>query len=230
MIGQPGGLTLWGFLVVLLIAGIVIGIIVLLYYKAKSRKANVVNTQGKLLCEFCSPEGAYEEVCDVYKGLIKKIQDKSRATFTVENFIKAPKKADQSIDVYFVLQDHCFPILYPAGKPRDEQVMIMKTHYLVNDPIPKITYKPEYWTEERYKTASSAIMKLALNEKSLQVLTSFMSGVFGNITEMLKSVSKIPLIFYIVLLNTLILAYVAYTTTTGKTIDTNILKFLTGFK
>ncbi len=222
------GLQPIAFVGILALVAFIAAIIIYLWYKQKKRQSNLINTRGKILCEFCSPEGAYSEVCDVFKGQLKKIQSKSRGTFTVDRFINAPKKADQSIDVYYVLQDHCFPYRWPDGKPPDEQVVLMKSHYLVNDPIPKITYKPEEWDAERYEHVTAAIAKYAQDEKVLQVLVSELAGVWKQIEQFVELLKRIPMMFMIQLGQTLILLLIAYFAFKANSNSGSIVNFLKG--
>jgi len=223
------GLYPLAFFAILLIVGLVAAVIIYLYLNQRKRQENLDAIKGKLLCEFCSPNGAYTELCEEFKGQLKKVESKSRATFTVDRFINAPKsKGDQSIDVYYVLQDHCFPFRWPEGKPSSQQVIVMKTHYLVNDPIPKITYRPQDWSPEIYDRTTSAIAKYAQDEKTLQVLVSELAGVWKRIEDFvsyLKSIPMMRILLVIIILLELANAYMNYKGMSGTG---SIISFLKG--
>jgi len=187
------GLYPIAFIGLVLLIGIIGVIIYVLYSNAKARKQNVEESKGKLLCEFCSPEGSYEELCQVYKGQIKKVEASSRGTFLVNRFVKDPRQTNKSVDVYFVLQDHCFPHLYPQGKPREQQILVMKTHFLVNDPIPKISYNPEKWSKDVYDRVTSTLGKYAQDEKTMEVIMAWVSGVKEELENLIGYLKRVPL-------------------------------------
>ena len=220
------GFTIPGFFGILLVVGLVATIIIYLWLDKRKKQQNIQATRGMLLCEFCSPEGTYNVLCEVFKGQIKKIEDKSRATFTIDKFVKAPKKGDQSIDVYYVLQDHCFPCRWPEGKPTSQQVTVMKTHYLVNDPIPKITYQPSEWNSGRYERTTSALAKYAQDEKNMQVLVSEIAGVWKRIEDFVGYLTKIPTMFIINLALVLICLVSAFLAYKAMSNTGNIMTFL----
>lgn len=150
---------------------------------------------GKMLCEWASPEGIKEELCDVWKGMIRKAESASRGTFASDRWVKAPKGYEQFADIYLVLQDHCFPVRYPTGKPYSQQTVVMKTHYLIGDPIPKITYNPSEWDIDRYSRTTTAIMKYAFDEKTMHVIISAIADITGKIQALLNYLKLIPIMF-----------------------------------
>lgn len=216
------------FFAILAVIGLIVAIIIYLWWNQKKQEQHSKFARGKLLCEFCSPAGAYEEMCEEFKGQIKKVQEKSRGTFTVDRFVNAPKKGDQSIDIYYVLQDHCFPFRWPQGKPYRQQITVMKTHYLVNDPIPKITYRPQDWSAEAYDRTTSAIAKYAQDEKVLQVLVSELAGVWKNIEEFVGYLKKVPMMFIIQIATAFICLAAAYFSFKGSANSGSVVNFLKG--
>lgn len=150
----------------------------------------------KLLCEFCSPEGITQQLCEVFKGQVKKEEAGSRATFNINKFVKPKNQPmETSIDTYFVLQDHCFPCQWPEGKPPSQQVTVMKTHYLINDPMPKITGSMD-WNTEKYDRTTSALAKYAQDEKSMQVLVTEVTGTWKQIEQFVEYLKKVPFVLY----------------------------------
>ncbi len=156
--------------------GIVVGIVLVvliifrLWYSQKQRTLHSQEAHGRILCEFCSPGGSFTELCDEWKGMVRKVESANRGTFTSDRWIKSPKGFEQFTDIYIILQDHCYPVRWPEGKPYSQQITVMKTHYLIGDPIPKITYNPDKWNAEVYDRTTTAIMKYAFDEKAYQGL------------------------------------------------------------
>jgi len=195
-------LALLGIIAAVVVVASIIGF---LWYKRKSHITSLTETHGKLLCEFCSPEGINSVLCEVWKGQVKKIEDKSRGTFLVSRFIKSKDiGGEHSIDLYWVLHDHCFPYRYPEGKPYEEQTVVMKTHYLVNDPMPKITYRPDRWNPDKYDRTTAALGKYAQDEKNMQVLVSWLGGMQERIEAFVNYLKRVPLILLGVGINILI--------------------------
>lgn len=184
-------LAFWG---IVALAVAILVVFYILWRKGKRHTVVLEKVKGKLLCEFCSPEGAYTVLCDVWKGAVKKIEDKSRGTFLISKFVKAKEiPGEHSVDLYWVIQDHCFPYRYPEGRPYEEQTVVMKTHYVVNDQMPKITCNPA-WTQDLYYKTSAALGKLALDEKNMQMLVSELGGVWAKAEEFLNYLKRVPLI------------------------------------
>lgn len=218
------------FFAIVIIVPSIAAIILWLWYNQKQRSSHTAQARGKLLCEFCSPEGAYSVLCDVWKGQVKKIESSSRASFTVDRMVKAPKGHDQSIDVYYVLQDHCFPVRWPEGKPATQQIIVMKTHYLVNDPVPKITYNPDKWNPEVYDRTTSALAKYAQDEKNMQILVSELGGIWRKVEEFINYLRRVPLILIIELVLALLIIITIFFAYRASANSAAIINFLTGGK
>lgn len=184
---------------------LVLGIILFLWYNQRQKRIHEEKAKGKLLCEFCSTEGAFAILCDVWKGMVRKVEHANRGTFTSDRWVKAPKGVDQFTDIYLVLQDHSYPVRWPEGKPWAQQITVMKTHYLVGDPIPKITYNPDKWSKEVYERTTTAIMKYAFDERTMQVITNAMGDVEGRIDKFLDYLKRVPLILVIELVLALLI-------------------------
>ncbi len=181
--------------------GILVGVLLVLYIlftfwrNRRAQKRHAAQARGMLLCEFCSTEGAFTELCKVWKGMIRKIETSDRGTFTSNRWINAPKGFEQFTDIYLVLPDHCYPVRWPEGKPDSQQITVMKTHFLIGDPIPKIAYNPSEWDKERYERTTTAIMKYAFDEKTMQVITSAIGDIEGRIQKLINYLKVVPLLF-----------------------------------
>ena len=219
------GLYPTAFLAIL--AGVLlVGLIILwFWYNARQRKKHQEMARGKLLCEFCSPEGAFTELCDVWKGMVKKFETQ-RGTFVSDRYIKAPKGYEEFADIYLVLQDHCYPVRWPEGKPFTQQITVMKTHFLIGDPIPKITYNPDKWDTERYTRTTAAIMKYAQDERTMQVAITAIGDIerrLQNLVNYLKTIPRLQLILLI--LGLLILGNILVTCQNKSAIN-SIVEFM----
>jgi len=174
--------------------GLVLGLILWLFLARRARQKHAKESGGKLLCEFCSPEGAFQQLCDVWKGMVRKMESSSRGMFSSDRWVKAPEGYEEFTDIYLVLQDHCYPVRWPEGESWDRQIIVMKTHYLIGDPIPKITYNPDKWSATVYERVTTAIMKYAFDEKTMQVITSALGDIEGRIQKLINYLKMQPLI------------------------------------
>jgi hypothetical protein len=184
---------LWGFLLILFAIGIVLSIIIWLWNNQRQRRIHSQQAGSKLLCRFYSPEGSWPELCTVYKGMVRKMEHATRGTFTSDRWVEAPKGYEQFTDIYLVLQDHCYPVRWPEGKPFSQQIIVMETSYLIGDPIPKITYNPDKWSASVYDRVTTAIMKYAFDEKTMQVITSALGDIEGRIQKLINYLKMVPL-------------------------------------
>lgn len=180
--------------------GILVGVLLVTYIiwtlwrNDKARQKYTIEAGSKLLCEFCSPEGSFEELCDVWKGMVRKMEHATRGSFSSDRWVKAPKGYEQFTDIYLVLQDHCYPVRWPSGEKGKRQIIVMKTHYLIGDPIPKITYNPDKWSANVYDRVTTAIMKYAFDEKTMQVITSAIGDIEGRIQKLINYLKLMPMI------------------------------------
>ena len=168
-------------------------IILRLFLNQRQRRKHEEEARGKLLCEFCSPEGAFTELCDVWKGMVKKAESQ-RGTFLSNRWINPPKGYEEFADIYLVLQDHCYPVRWPEGKPWGQQITVMKTHFLIGDPVPKIAYDPSKWDIEKYTRTTTAIMKYAFDERTMQVITSAIGDIEKRIQNLVRYLKSIPIL------------------------------------
>lgn len=212
--------------------GILVGAVLIafiIYTLWRNQKQRAIHTKaafGKLLCEFCSPEGAFTELCDVWKGMVRKAEHATRGTFSSDRWVKAPKGFEQFTDIYLVLGDHCYPVRWPEGKPPSQQITVMKTHYLIGDPIPKITYNPDKWSIERYEHTTTAIMKYAFDEKTMQVITSAIGDIEGRIQKLINYLKTVPLILIGELIIVLVLIALAVVTCQNRSAISEIHNFI----
>jgi len=206
-------IAFWG---VFALSIIVLWIIYSLWKNIRQQRRYRNDMCGKLLCEFLTPGVGSETIaCNVWQGQARKIEPTSRLGFITDRFIKAPKGHESSIDIYFVLDDHCWPHPYPEGEKPEKQIMVMKTHYLKGDPMPKIARRPQDWTPERYANATAALIKMALNEKALQVFSSEVAGVWGKIENMidyLKQIPQVRMLEFVIIIVLLIGLWITFTT------------------
>lgn len=70
----------------------------------------------------------------------------------------------------------------------------MKTHYLIGDPIPKITYNPDKWSVTVYDRVTTAIMKYAFDEKTMQVIVAALGDIEGRIQKFINYIKMLPLL------------------------------------
>lgn len=189
-----GEMYLWGFLLIIFAVGIAACFIGFLWYNQRQRAKHAEQAGSKLLCRFYSPEGSWPELCDVYKGMVRKMEHSTRGSFSSDRWVKAPKGYEQFTDIYLVLQDHCYPVRWPEGKPYSQQIIVMETSYLIGDPIPKITYNPDKWSAEVYDRVTTAIMKYAFDEKTMQVITSALGDVEGRIQKLINYLKMQPFV------------------------------------
>lgn len=91
------GLYPAAFVGIVVAVGIVLCVIIWLWNNQRVRGKFSEQTRGKLLCEFCSPEGAFEELCDVNKGMVRKMEHATRGTFSSDRWVKAPGVMSNSL-------------------------------------------------------------------------------------------------------------------------------------
>lgn len=189
------GLHWMAFLAILLVIAGIVAYILFLNYERKQRSRNAQVVEGRHLCEFASIEGGIEEMCEVFKGEVAHKQRGSRATFSSDRWV-TPSKIETTIERYIILPDHSWPVRWPKGKPANQQVTVMKSIYVVGDPLPKVCLKPKEW-DGKYDKVTTAMYKYGMEEKTLQVLTTEMSKVWEKFDNILEFMKRIPLIMYV---------------------------------
>lgn len=189
------GLHWIAFIGISLVIVVIIAYVLYLNYERKQRSNNAQIVEGRHLCEFASIEGGVEEICEVFKGEVAHKQKGSRATFSSDRWV-TPSKIETTIERYFILPDHSYPVRWPKGKPANQQVTIMKSNYVVGNPIPQICFKPDEWAG-KYEKVTTAMYKYGMEEKTLQVLTTEMSKVWEKFDNILEFMKRVPLILYI---------------------------------
>lgn len=185
------GIHWLAFIAVSFVLVLIIVYIYWLNWNKKRREYYSSLVEDQHLCEFISEDGSVTELCPVFKGQAKRIQKGSRAGFLVNTFIKHKSDADKNAEPYYILPEHSYPVRYPENKPRNQQVIVMKSHYLVGDPIPQITYRPDLWNPDVYERVTTAMNKYAFEEKTLQMVTSEIAQIWENIEEFLRVVKLI---------------------------------------
>jgi hypothetical protein len=230
------GLNPYAFFLILLIGGGFCAFFGKIWYDQRKRKQAFQQAGNKVLCEFCSEGSCKAILCEVFKGQVKSVVNSSRATFSVEHYIgRSENKLSEkgilgSLDFYFFLPDHAYPYRWPEGKPFEQQITVMKTHYYVNDPMPKITYRPQEWNSEAYERTTASLLRYAQDEKVAEVAVGELSGKFNMFEKALVFMKQIPTIFFIQLGQCFILLVIGFLAYKAMGNSDMAVKFLTGVK
>ena len=224
------GMPYMTFIIVLVIVLGVGALLFYLLYQARKRAQYNREAAGRVLCEFTSVTGGLvrRELCEEYKGEVKKIETKSRATFMSSQYAKPP--TGHAIDAYYLLPEHDHLDLWPPGKNPMQQVTVKKYYFTENDPCPKIPRNPEKWDAERYTRITATIAKLAKDESNLQVLVSEMSGVWQNIADFVTKLKRIDIIVIMLIVMIVIQLISGYLSFQTNSTAGAIARFLLGGK
>ena len=206
------GLNPFAFFLIIFVVGLVLIVFARIWWNQRQREKNRQVAKRRVLCEFCGEGWAESVLCEVFKGQVKRIDDKTRSAFNVEKFL-SPKLSSthegEALDFYFWLPDHAFPVDWPEGKPVSQQIRVMKSHYYINDPMPKITYRPQEWNAEVYERVTSTLLKYAQDEKVAEVAVGELSGKFQMFETALRYMKNIPIMFILQLVACFMLLIVA---------------------
>jgi hypothetical protein len=227
------GLQPSAFILIVTIVLIVLYVIGKFWWNDRQRKKNEKLAKNGVLCEFCGEGWSETVLCEVFKGQVKQQVKSTRATFGVQDFIAAPKDkikhpANWDVDFYFWLPDHAFLVSWPDGKPSSQQIRIMKSHYYINDPMPKVTYRPQEWDADKYTRTTAILLKYAQDEKVAEVAVGELSGKFKMFETALKYVQRIPLMFILQLVTVFVILITAFMAWKGMSNSGNALKWLKG--
>ncbi len=228
------GLNAYAFMFIFIV--ILVGVLIFgrLYWNQRQRGKAEELSKNKVLCEFCAEGSSKTVLCEVFKGQIKTEVAGSRATFGINQYISrkdnnlGDKGVMGEIDFYYWLPDHAFLVSWPEGKDPKQQIRVMKTHYYINDPMPKITYRPQDWTPDVYDRTTSALAKYAQDEKVAQILVSELSGKFAILENIVGMLNKIPLILYGVCGVAVVLLISVYMGWQNMNGISQVVKFLVG--
>ena len=229
------GMNPYAFMITVIVVILTILIFARMWWDRRQQDKAREASKNRVLCEFCGEGWSEEILCEVFKGQIKQEVKTSRATFGITDFIAAPKEkvkhpVSWGLDFYFWLPDHAFLVSWPSGKAVRQQIKIMKAHYYINDPMPKITYRPQDWNPEVYERTTSALLKYAQDEKVAEVAVGELSGKFAMFETAIQFMKRIPLMFIIMLGQVFILFIIGFMAWKGMSNSDTVIKFLTGGK
>ena len=228
------GLNPYAFLMIMFAISFVGIFVARLWWNQRQRTKNFREAGNMVACEFCAEGLSKTILCEVFKGQVKNIIQNNRTTFAVSDYIGRDQNKLKErgifgdIDFYFYLPDHAYPYRWPEGKPFEQQITVMKTHYFVNDPMPKITYRPQDWNPDVYERVTATLLKYAQDEKVAEVAIGELSGKFSMFEMALKFMQKIPLIFLIQLGQCLLLLIVGFMAYKAMGSSDAVAKFITG--
>jgi hypothetical protein len=227
------GLNPYAFFLILFIGTGILMIFARIWWNQKQQEKHRQQAKNRVLCEFCGEGWSELILCEVFKGQIKQEVKASRTSFGIQDFIAAPKNklkhaVSWGLDFYFWLPDHAFLVDWPEGKPAKQQIRIMKAHYYINDPMPKITYRPQEWNADVYERTTSALLKYAQDEKVAEVAVGELSGKFQLFETALRYMKQIPMMFIIQLGQCFILLVIGFLAFKAMSNGDAVIKFLIG--
>jgi len=156
---------------------IVVGYLLYMMFK---RWKNSKDVEGCIWGEFFAKNGqSYGALCKVERGQVE-----------------APK--GHHIGMYFIDQSCSYDFKYPPGKSRLEQVVIRRSVWVENNPVPKVSTNPAEWIEsDQVAEITSFMIETAANESFQKSALEMQKQFWSEITQIAKFVKNVPMMFYV---------------------------------
>jgi hypothetical protein len=144
-------------------------VIAYFFYLNYLRGKHVKMAAGKIWCDFYTRGGdCYDLLCSQQRGQVKAVgsgitdKDGKEKKVKIDSYIKAPD--GHRIGEYYILSDMTFNAKWPPGKPRSTQVIIRKTAFIENMPLPVVQTDPEKWNPEKYREITAYLNAISKDE------------------------------------------------------------------
>lgn len=153
----------------LMAIAIVAMVVIYFGYMDWLRKKHVNMAAGKIWCDFYTRGGdCYDILCAQNRGQVKAVgsgitdKDGKEKKIKVDSYVKAPD--GHQIGEYYILPGMTFNAKWPPNKPRSTQVIIRKTAFIENMPLPVVQTDPEKWNPEKYREITAYLNAVSKDE------------------------------------------------------------------
>ncbi len=148
---------------------IVVMVVVYFIYLNYLRSKHVKQAAGKIWCDFFTRGGdCYDLLCSQQRGQVKAVgsgitdKDGKEKKIKVDAYIKAPD--GHQIGEYYILPGMTFNAKWPPNKPWSTQIIIRKTAFIENMPLPVVQTDPEKWNPEKYREITAYLNAVSKDE------------------------------------------------------------------
>lgn len=190
------GLHPWAVLLI----GVILVLGFVLYSTRQGNTKLRKMTEGKVLVEFWPQASDIKTfLCEEILGEIKVPSDYKEDikqmtggdTKRLRAF-RAPKELGSDVDIYYTTNEFMGDIWWPPMRPKDKQVKIKKTAFVVGIPLPAIYVALKKWTPEMLENLASNLIGRSRDEATLRALNAQDMSFWNNLDKFGQMLQKLP--------------------------------------